>query len=138
MSNLANIGVPLRYCGKNSGNFKATCSNIATWQVKLCHKNEKGKDFHLKVKYDYRCDEHKHSSTSDYMVFDTSPFDQGYALQKINDFLKSIIGKKIHSKFHTARELEVRYLKSNGGIMCFQPITKKWKYVYYNQIDSIL
>jgi len=40
---------------------------------------------------------------------------------------------------HTARELRVKYVKPNsGGVMCFQEHSKKWKFVYYHQIESIL
>lgn len=136
MSNLANIQ-KLHYCDCRSG-YKTTCSNVATWQVRMCSKKEKDLEIHLKQIWEHRCDKHKTKSTASKIVYKADPFDQGYALQMINNFLKTIIGKRIHSKFHTARELEVKYLKPNGAVMCFQPITKKWKFVYYNQIESVL
>ena len=64
---------------------------------------------------------------------------QSYSLTKINEFLHSLIGKNIVSKMHTARQLKVKYIKPNtGGIMCFQEHSKKWKFVYYNQIKDVL
>ena len=133
MSNLANIQ-KLYYCdcgGKNS-----TCSEVATHQVKLSKKDD-SLLIPTKVWWEYRCDEHINKGTKSKRVYETSELDQSYTLQKVNAFLKSLIGKSIKSSMHTAKGLEVKYLKSNGGVMCYQPISKKWKFVYYEQIQSV-
>ena len=125
-----------KYCCHKIGNT-GTCSKFATRQVKLCSRKEELDAVHLKVEWSYRCEEHKQSGTVGRKVFESNEFDQSYAIQKVNEFLNSIIGKVIKCKVHTAKGLEVRYRKDNGGVMCFQPITKKWKYVYYNQITEV-
>ena len=135
MANLANVQ-PLKYCGCKSSNT-SSCSNIATYQVTLRKRKEFDKN-PMELQYDYRCEEHKNKGTTSKKIHEANEFDQGFSLQKINDFLKTLIGKNIHSKFHTARELRVKYLKENGGVMCFQEHSKKWKYVFYNQIDVVL
>lgn len=127
---------PLIYCKHKSGNT-GTCANVATRQVKLCSRKEELSDVHLKYENSYRCEDHKISGTVGRKVFESLEFDQSFSLQKVNNFLNSIIGKTIKSKMHTAKGLEVKYKKENGGVMCFQPITKKWKFVYYNQITDV-
>lgn len=122
------------YCKKKLSNT-ARCSNIATQQVTLGFLN---KDGEYRFEISHRCDTHKHTGTVNGKVTDIVSIDQSNNLKKINNFLDSIIGKTIRSKVHTAKQLIVKYRKSNGGIMCLQPITKKWKYVYYNQIEEIL
>ena len=69
----------------------------------------------------------------------SKPFDQSYILTKISQYLTTLIGKNIVSKMHTARQLRVKYIKPNtGGVMCFQEHSKKWKFVYYEQITEVL
>jgi hypothetical protein len=129
-------GVPkLKYCDKRSGH-SIGCAQVATFQIWLCGK---GDNHVIKVHKvgGYRCDAHKNSSTVGRKVCEAHPFDQSYQLQKVNEFLRSLIGKMIQSKWHTAKELEVKYLKENGGVMCLQPITKKWKFVYCHEIKAI-
>src|SRR5688572_15942851 len=116
---------PLIYCKNKIGN-RSTCANVATNQVKLCSRKENLEDTHLKYEMSYRCEEHKYSGTVGRKVFESTDFDQSFSLQKVNNFLDSIIGKTIKSKEHTAKGLEVKYKKSNGGVLCLQPITKKW------------
>ena len=136
MANLANIQ-KLHYCGKKLGNM-CTCSNIATRQVKLRKKSEIDK-ITAEQEWQYRCEEHAKTPTVNKSVFESNEFDQSYALTKINIFLNSLIGKNIVSKAHTARQLNVRYVKLNtGGVMCYQEHSKQWKFVYYHQIESVL
>ncbi len=120
----------LHYCTCKS--VASTCSNIATYRVKLQSKKNDSPD--AEIFYSYRCEEHKHKGTTNKKVIESISLDQSDSLRKIFSFLRSLVGTTIQSKAHTAKELEVKYLKENGGVMCFQPITKKWKYVYYNQI----
>ncbi len=122
----------LNYCNCNLSNT-STCSNLAKYKVKLHRRKEVG-DVHLQFDTAFRCEEHKLTGTTGKKVFESIPYEQEIALKQVNDYLKSLIGKMIKSKVHTAKQLEVKYLKDNGGIMCLQPITKKWKFVYYNQI----
>lgn len=135
MSNLANVQ-KLHYCDKKSSNT-CTCGNIATWQVDMCGKLNDS-EIKLTSESHYRCDEHKNSGTVNRKVYSQLKFDQSFAITKINEFLKSLIGKSIHSTAHTARELEVKFLKDNCGVMCYQPYSKKWKFTYYHQIDKII
>jgi hypothetical protein len=125
-----------QYCCKKIGNT-GRCSQFATWKVKLCSRTEQLDTLHLKYEMSYRCDEHKQSGTVNRKVFETRAFDQSYAIDKVNKFLNSIIGKIVKCKVHTAKGLEVKYRKDNGGVMCFHPITKKWKFVYYDQITEV-
>lgn len=134
MSNLANIQ-KLHYCDKKSGN-RCTCANIATRQIKT---KKKGDESSLNYKFGYRCEEHANTSTVNSVVVESLPFDQSYSLTKISQYLTTLIGKNIVSKMHTARQLRVKYIKPNtGGIMCFQEHSKKWKFVYYEQITEVL
>ncbi len=134
-NNLANIQ-PLRYCQKRLGNT-GTCSHVATYITDLCPKGEKESPI-ARQEQNYRCEEHKDSTTVSKEVYRVKEFDQSFTLHKINQFLKSIVGKNIKSSAHTARELEVKYLKDNGAVMCYQNHSKQWKYVYYHQIEEIL
>lgn len=121
----------LHYCNKKCSNT-ATCANIATRQVKLVDSSEK-------VECQYRCEKHATTPTVNKKVLEVNLFDQNHLLMEINKVLNTLIGKNIKSKMHTARELRVKYVKPNtGGVMCFQEHSKKWKFVYYNQIVSIL
>ncbi len=124
----------LKYCCHSVGQT-GSCANVAKYHVKLCPRKDKPEA--VKISSSYRCEEHKASGTTGKKVFETTPFDQTNELLEINNYLKSLIGKTIKSKVHTANGLEVKYIKDNGAIMCFQPITKKWKYVYYNQITEV-
>jgi hypothetical protein len=134
--NIANIQ-KLHYCDKKSGNT-CNCPNIATRQVKL--KNKAFKDNPSATQeWQYRCEEHATTPTVNKVVVETNPFDQSYSLTKINEFLYSLIGKSIKSKIHTSKQLLVKYVKPNtGGVMCFQEKTKKFKFVYYEQISEVL
>jgi len=128
MANLLNIKEHLKYCGNN-------CANIAIYKVNLV---KRGISENSKITFGYRCENHKLKGSCDKKVLDYLPYNQSEKLNIINEFLKTLINKNIHSNFHTAKELKVKYLKENGGVMCFQEYSKKWKYVYYNQIDSVL
>lgn len=127
----------LKYCQKNIGNT-GTCSCVATRQVKLCDKESVGRAVKIKERWEYRCEEHATTGTVNYVVYESNPLDQSWNLQKVNQWLRQFIGKEIKSKVHTAKGLIVKYLKDNGGVMCFQPVTKKYKFVYYNQITHVL
>ncbi len=134
--NIANIE-KLYYCDKKTGNT-CKCSNIATRQVKLKNKAEKDR-ITAQQEWQYRCEKHAATPTVNKVVVESNPFDQSYSLTKINRFLHSLIGKNIVSKVHTARQLIVKYVKPNsGGVMCFQEHSKKWKFVYYEQISEVL
>jgi hypothetical protein len=134
--NLPNIQ-QLHYCQKKTGHT-GTCSNIATRQVKL--KTKKNKESPTaETEWQYRCEEHALTATSGKCVIESNLLDQSYALTKINEYLKTLIGKNIISKWHNVRELRVKYLKPNtGGVMCFEEYSKQWKFVYYNQITEVL
>ena len=136
MPNIANIQ-KLHYCDKNIGNI-CKCGNIATRQVKLKNKAQKDSPT-ARQEWQYRCEEHITTRTANKVVVESKPFDQSYSLTMINKFLHSLIGKNIVSKVHTARHLRVKYVKPNtGGVMCFQEHSKKWKFVYYEQISKVL
>lgn len=120
----------LHYCACKSG--MTTCANVAAYRIKLQSKKNDSPD--AETAYSYRCEEHKTRGTTNKKVIESNPLDQSESLRTIFSFLRSLVGTTIQSKAHTAKELEVKYLKENAGVMCFQPITKKWKYVYYNQI----
>ncbi|MHC0442350.1 hypothetical protein [Flavobacterium sp. 3-210] len=129
MADLANIKEHLKYCGNS-------CAHLAKYKITLEAKVLTPKS--EKPKTAYRCEDHKNKGTNGKKITNQVPFDQSEKLLKVNEFLQSLVGRNIHSRFHTARHLRVKYLKENGGVMCFQEHSKKWKYVYYNQIDSIL
>lgn len=136
MANLANTQ-KLFYCDKKSGNT-CKCANIASRKIILKKKGEEN-NITTKQVHGYRCEKHALTSTVNKSVVESLPFDQSYSLSKINDFLKGLIGKNIVSSIHTARQLRVKYVKPNtGGVMCFQEHSKKWKFVYYEQIIKIL
>lgn len=127
---------PLYYC-KNRMSNHSTCPNVATRRVKLCSRKEELDANHLKVEWSHRCEEHKQTGTVGKKVFESMEFDQCFALQKVNDFLNSIIGKTITGGLHKERGLIVKYKKPNGGVMCFKLRTKEWKFVYHHQIKEI-
>lgn len=124
----------LIYCRKKIGNH-ATCGKIATHCVTM--QNKKENVISKRQINVHRCDAHIKSSTSTKQVVSTMPIDQSKELYSINKFLYTIIGKRISSTFHTAKYLTVKYVKENGGVMCFQEVTKKWKFVYFRQISII-
>lgn len=134
--NIANIQ-KLHYCCKKGGDT-CKCANIATRQVKLKNKAERDSST-AKQEWQYRCEKHATTPTVNKVVVESNPIDQSYFLQKINQYLNSLIGKNIKSKMHTARQLRVKYVKPNtGGVMCFQEHSNKWKFVYYEQITEVL
>lgn len=134
--NLANIQ-KLYYCDKLSNN--CSCGNIATRQIKMVNKRWKNNPDSCPTKImGYRCEEHSFKPTVNYFVGESNELDQEYAFTKINQFLKSLINKKIISTHHGKRPLIVKYLGKNCGIMCLNEFTKKWKFVYYNQIKQVL
>ncbi len=136
MPNIANIQ-KLHYCDKKIGN-NCKCANIATRQVKLKNKAEKDNPI-AQQEWQYRCLGHAATATANKVVVESNPFDQSFSLIMINKFLNSLIGKNIVSKMHTAKQLRVKYVKPNtGGVMCFQEHSKKWKFVYYEQITEVL
>ncbi len=128
---MINSSLPsLKYCSCKMSNT-GTCAKLATHKTKLKSENTGIESFV------WRCDEHTQKSTANKKYVGYELFDQSEAHRKVNEYLTSLIGKRIKSKMHTARELEVKYLKDNGGVMCFQPHSKKWKYVYYHQITHV-
>jgi len=131
MPNIANIEGVLKYCNCKRSNTGHYCGNIAAYTVILAPKKGTGKNIKQ-----YRCEEHKQRGTGSKKVIDHSPFDQTALLGKITDYLKTIIGKNIKSNMHTARHLEVKYIK-DAGVMCYQNYSLKWKYVYYHQIKYV-
>lgn len=118
----------VHYCNKKLGNT-SRCSNYATHLSVLTNDVQEDEV--------YRCEEHKGSRTQNKRVIYSMPFDQRENIRKVDSFLKNLIGRTIKSSAHTAKELVVLYTKPNGGIMCQQPITKKYKFVYYNQIREV-
>jgi hypothetical protein len=134
--NIANIQ-KLHYCDKKSSNT-CTCSNLATRKIKLKNKSEKDNPL-ANEKWYYRCEEHALTPTSNKVVVDNVLFDQSQALMQTNQFLNTLIEKNIKSRVHTTKQLLVKYVKPNtGGVMCFQERSRKWKFVYYEQINEIL
>ena len=134
--NVANIQ-KLHYCDKKSGNT-GSCAHIATRQARLKNKADRYSPTATQ-ELQYRCEEHATTPTVNKVVVESNPLDQSYSLTMVNRFLESLIGKSIKSKMHTARQLRVKYVKPNtGGVMCFQEHSKKWKFVYYEQITEVL
>ncbi len=125
---------PLKYCAKRTGDF-AKCANVATWQVRLCNKSDIDKNVRKEL-LENRCDKHKLSSTSCKKVFQVDELDQCFALQKVNDVLKFVIGKTITSTRFKGK-LTAKYKKDNGGVMCFDELKDRWVYVYYYQISEV-
>lgn len=136
MSNLAGVQ-KLNYCDKKTGN-NCKCSNIATFSVIL--KNRDNKDsLTAQQEWSYRCGKHSKTSTANKVVVESNPLDQSFSITIINRFLRSIINKSIKSKKHTAKSLIVKYVKNDKcGVMCFNEQSKKWLFVYYEQITSII
>lgn len=136
MANIANIQ-KLSYCGCKLGN-NSKCGNIATHSVKLCKRGIDVNGVILSTMYDTRCEIHKEKGTVSMKVFEVKEYDQSCSIQMVNNFLKTLIGKLIKSSVHTARELEVKFIKDNCAVMCYQNNSKKWKFVYYDQIKQIV
>lgn len=135
MSNIVNIQT-LHYCNKKTS-YTGTCRNIATRQIET--KRKKDNTANAIQTGGYRCEEHAMSGTANMVVVKSLPFDQSFALTKISQYLHSIVNKNIISKFHTAKQLRVKYVKLNtGGVMCFQEYSKQWKFVYYHQIEKVI
>ena len=136
MNNFGNIQ-KLHYCDKKSGNT-SKCAEIATRQITMKRKDEVDV-LTAKQEHGYRCEDHALTGTVNKKVVESLPFDQSFALTKIVKYLQSLIGENIVSKMHTAKQLRVKYVKPNtGGVMCFQEHSKKWKFVYYEQITKVL
>ena len=134
MSDIANIGVKLKYCDTKNSNT-SHCANIAKYKVVLISRKN---DTNGERRNELRCEEHKNTGTNKKKVIECVLHEQQETVNKINTFLKSLIGKNIKSRFHTARQLRVKYLKDNCAVMCYQEHSKKWKYVYYEQIEAII
>ncbi len=130
------INLPkLKYCDTKLSDISG-CGSLAAYKVKLAsRKNESETTETVSA---YRCEHHKGTGTNSKKVIELIPFDQFANIRQVNEFMRSIVGKEIVSKFHSANGLKVIYLKDNGGIMCQQPITKKWKFVYSHQITAIV
>jgi hypothetical protein len=123
----------LKYCQCKTGT--GHCSNIATFKVKLGPKKLTDKPKFINA---YRCTKHIDKGTVSKKVVEKAECNQVNDLEQINTYLRSLIGKKIRSRFHHNQVIEVKYLKDNGAVMGFQPVTKKWKYIYYNQITEVI
>lgn len=126
----------LVYCKHKSSNT-SSCGNVATRRVKLCRRKCDAPADGEAAVTSYRCEHHAAAGTGGYRIFESEAFDQSAALRKVNNFLDSLIGKTIQSTVHTAKGLVVKYKKPNGGVMCFQPVTEKWKFVYYHQVKDV-
>ena len=116
----------LKYCGCH-------CGQVATMQITLVNKKDENKK-----RYDYRCDKHSRKGTKTYRVVNIDEFDQSWKLQKINEWLETLVGKKIMSSFHNVKTpFEVKYQKKEiGGLMCLSKYNH-WKLVYAEQISQI-
>lgn len=125
--------INLFYCKHKMSNT-STCAHLATHKVTYVSK--KNPDIIISNNA-HRCYLHKLKATANKKAIRAEPFDQSENIANVNAYLTSLIGKKIKSSAHTARELTVVFLKGNGGIMCYQSHSKKWKFVYYNQIEFV-
>lgn len=123
----------LKYCQRKYGEHY-TCSNLAVYIVKLVWRNRKCTD-KIKDTVQYRCEKCKNHGTVGKKVVEQKPFDQSKELETVNIYLRSLVGRRINSSRHGASRLEVKYLKPNGGVMCFDDYSKKWQFVYYHQIE---
>jgi len=119
-------------CECNHGQLMK-CANVAKYSVVLRTRSNEGENAQ-KVN-SYRCENHKNKGTTNRKVIEQTPLNQDDNLKIVYSFLRSLVGKTISSSYHTAKELEVKYVKENCAVMCLQPITKKYKLVYYNQIN---
>ena len=128
METLPNI----KYCCNKTSN-SSHCSSPAKYKVLLVSRKNDSE----KTMESFRCEDHKNSGTNGKKVSVLTAYNQDENLTKVFTFLRSLIGKKITAKVHTAKELEVLYVKETCGVMCLHPITKKYKFVYYNQITSV-
>lgn len=122
--------IKLKYCDKKSGN-SSHCSKLATFQCKKQSKDNPNGD----IKFCFRCEEHKNSSTANQKIIDSIPFEQEEKLKKVFLYLNSLIGKEVFSSWHRNNYGFIgKYLKPNGGIMCQNDKTKKYKFIYYHEI----
>jgi hypothetical protein len=123
---------PPIYCSKVTGN-KAKCACFATHVIQLANK----KDHNSCVKK-YRCDKHRDSSTVHKTVLSSIKIDQSELINNLKSYLNTLVGKKIKSSHHRAEKmLVVQYSVNNGAVMCLNPYTRKWKLVYYSQIELL-
>lgn len=122
--------IKLKYCDKKSGNY-SHCANLATYQCKKQSKDNPNGE----VKFCFRCEKHKNSSTANQKIIDSVPFEQEENLKKVFLCLNSLIGKDVFSKWHRNKNSFIaKYVKPNGGVMCQNEYTGKWKFVYYHEI----
>lgn len=118
----------VRCCKKMSNTGK--CPFPAKHKVKMIGK----KTQHITGPY-FRCDTHKETGTMKKFVAAFFPLDQKETIDQANEFMKTLVGKEIRATVHTAKQLIVKYVKPEiCAVMCLQPITKKYKLVYFQQI----
>lgn len=122
--------IKLRYCDKKMSNI-CKCSKIATLQVVMVNsKNPEGKKT-----YGYRCEEHAKDSTKNWEISRSYPLDQAHGLAEVNKYLRMFLGEYIIPKRYK-QKLLVKYIKpGTGGVMCYNESTKKYKFIYYDQIE---
>lgn len=122
--------VKLKYCDKKSVN-SSHCSNLAAYQCKRQSKDNSNGE----IKFCFRCNDHKNSSTANQKIIDSAPFEQEEKIKKVFLYLNSLIGKEVFSYWHRNNYgLIGKYLKPNGGIMTQNEKTKKYKFIYYHEI----
>lgn len=122
----------LIYCAKELSQT-GSCSCLAKYKVVL---QTKLNPTNGEQRIEHRCETHKQTATAKKKVIEISPIDQTENLKEVNIFLKTFIGKIVPNKRHGCNPIG-RYLKDNGGIMCQNPVTLAWKYIYYNQIIKL-
>lgn len=125
----------LQYCQSRSSNT-GHCAEIAAHTVTLITRNNKENG---EKRTERRCEKHKNKGTTKKCVIDSKTLDQSELYGQVNRFLNSLIGKNIVSSYHPVTyqyPFIGKYLKDNGGIMCYNDHTKKWKFVYYHQIQN--
>lgn len=137
MANILKLEVELKRCSNKTGN-NSTCPELAQSVSYLHKRGVVPAPTSTDYIHQYRCIEHSWSSTAKRVVFGTFPYNQADIKAKVDAFLRTLIGQRIVSSAHTARELRVKYVKDHCGVMCYQEHSHQWKFVYYHQITEIL
>lgn len=120
----------LRYCDKKLSN-SGTCSRLAAYSCTATSKAGNTRN-HL------RCFEHRFTPTVHSIVDreTVKEFNQSTEIEKVSEFLRSFIGKEVHSKWHrTIKPFIGVYIKNNGSIMC-KDHKDQWRLVFYHQITN--
>lgn len=118
--------IDIQRCCKKTGD-KSRCAKIATFQVTVENK--------YKLSYQsFRCDKHKTKATAGTKVLGYVEYDQSDQIDKCLSFLKSLVNKRVSSKFNPVM-MTVRFVKTDKLAVMAQEDSGKWRIIYPNQIS---